>query len=117
MSFEYVEDLKQWCHRNHHVFIKGNRNQDKPSIGCGEEVSNMFYNTLFQFGSILDDPSNTLSIIELIDNTIGYGIYNKDIKDSNWFPIKDEDYYLDAINHVRFLAYIYETRAICYGLP
>ncbi len=106
------KDLKQWCHENYHLFIEGNGKQDKISSDCGEDVNNMFYGPLFEFCSILEDPSNTSSILELFDNVVGKEIYNKDIEYSDWFPIKD-----DAIRHVPFLAYQYETSFICYGVP
>ncbi len=64
--------------------------QDKRSIGYGEDVNNMFYNTLFEFGTIFEDPSNMPSILELFDNAAGKEIFNKDIEDSDWFLIKDE---------------------------
>ncbi len=85
------KDSKQWCHENYRLFIEGYRKQDKPSIGCGKDVNQMFYNPLFQFGQILEDPSNTSSILDLFDDAIGNGIYDKYINDSDWFPIKNEE--------------------------
>ncbi len=83
------KDLKQWCYENCHLFIEENRNQDKPLIGCGEDVNNWFYSPLFEFVIILEDPSNTSSILELFDNAIGKEIYNENFKDSDWFLIED----------------------------
>ncbi len=97
------EDLKQWCHENYLLFIEGNRKQDKPSIGCGEDVKNMFCNPLFEFGKIHEDQSNTFSIIELFDTAIGKEIYTKDVEDSDWFPIKDEHYYMMQSGIFHFL--------------
>ncbi len=77
----------------------------------------MFYNPLFEFDQTLDDQNNTLSILELLDETIGNGIYNKCIEDSDWFPIKDPFCYLHAIDHVPFLAYKYKTSIICNRVP
>ncbi len=111
------KDLKQWCHENYHLFIEGNGKQDKLSMCCGEDVNNMFYNTLIEFGQILEDPSNFFSILELFDNAIGKEIYNEKIEDSDWFPVEDPDYYLDALRNVPFLAYKYKTSVICYRMP
>ena len=82
------KDLKQGCHNNYHLFIEGNRKQDKPSIGCGEDVNNMFYNPLFEFGTILEDLSSTFSIIELFDNAIGKEIYNEEFDTLIGFLLK-----------------------------
>ncbi len=84
------KDLKKWCHKNHHLFIEGNQNQDKMSIVFGEDV----YNPLFEFDQTLEDPSNTLSILELFDEAIDNGIYNECIEESDWFPMEDPYYYL-----------------------
>ncbi len=73
-------DLKQFCHENHHLFIEGSGKQDKLSIGCGEVDNHMFYNHLFEFCSIIRNPSNTSSILELIDDAMGKEIYNKILK-------------------------------------
>ncbi len=43
----------------------------------------MFYNPLFEFDTLLEDPSNTSSILDLFENGIGKENYNKDIKDSD----------------------------------
>ncbi len=40
------KDFNKWCHKNHNLFIKGNQKQNKPSIGFGEDVENIFYNPL-----------------------------------------------------------------------
>ncbi len=72
----------------------------------------MFSNPLFQFGQILEDPSNTFSIKELFDDAVGDGI----CEDSDWFPIANEDFYL-MLKHLPFLAYKYKTSIICYGMP
>ncbi len=77
----------------------------------------MFYNPLFEFSIILEDPRNTSLILELFDNAIGKEFVNKDIKDSDWFPIEDEIYYLDDEMHVPFLSFKYKTNIICYGVP
>ncbi len=101
------KDLKQWCHKKYFLFIERNGKQDKPSIGHGEDVNSIFYNQLF----VLEDPSITSSILELFDNDI-LKIFNKGIEDSDWFPIKDEKYYLDVIRHVPFLSYKYKARSV-----
>ncbi len=88
------KDLKQLYNENCNIFIEGNGKQDKPSFGCREDVNNMFYNPLFEFDKFLVDPSKTFSILMQIDNAIGKEIYNKEIEDSFWFPIKDENYCL-----------------------
>ena len=85
------KELKQWCHENYHLFIEGIGKQDKLSIGCGEDVNQMFYNPLFQFGQIFQDPGIFFTIEELFDDAAGNGIYNKSIEDFDWFPIEDED--------------------------
>ncbi len=77
----------------------------------------MFYNFLFEFGTILEDPSNTSSILELFDHTVGKENLNKDIDDSDWFPIEDGNYYQFAIRHVSFLAYKYKQASFATECP
>ncbi len=77
----------------------------------------MFYDPLFEFGQTLEDPSNTLSILELFNEAVGKVIYDKCIEDSDWSPIEDPYYYLNVISHVPFLACKCKTCIICYGVP
>ncbi len=85
-------------------------------IGCGEVANDMFYNPSFEFVSIISDPSNTSSILELFDDVAG-NMYYKPINDSGYFHIKNKDYYIHTISHVPYLAYQFKTTIICYGLP
>ncbi len=111
------KDLKQLCHENYHLFIEGKGKQNKPSIGYGEDVNNIIYNPLFEFFTILEDPSNKSSTLEPFDNIIGKEIYNNDVEDSDWFPIDVENYHLDAVRHLPFLPYKYKASIICLECP
>ncbi len=48
---------------------------------------------------------------------MGKETYEKNIEDSDYFPIKNEDYYLHAIMHTSFLVYKYKTSISYYGVP
>ncbi len=66
-------------------------------------MNQMFYNPLFEFETILEDPSNASSILELCDDVMGKEIYSKDIADSDYSSIKEKFYFLHAIRHIPFL--------------
>ncbi len=85
-----LRDLKQWCHEYYQLFIQGDGKQVKPSIGCREDVNNMFYNPLFKFGTIIENPCNTSFILKLFDDVVEKN--DQVIDDSDYFPCKNEFY-------------------------
>ncbi len=52
-------------------------------LGC----QYIFYNPIFQFGTILQGPSNTFPILELFNDATGKEIYTN-TEDSDYFPSK-----------------------------
>ncbi len=112
------KDLKKWCHKNIICSLRGTESRTNCQLVM-EKMSTIICHTILCFNLVkpFKDPSNTLSILELFDEAVGNGIYDKCIDDSEWFPIEDPSYYLDVISHIPFLAYKYKTSIICYCVP
>ncbi len=107
------KDLREWCCENYHLFVLGNGIEYEPSVGCGENVSKIYYSPHFDFeGKIQEHPNDSIVIQDLFDTAAGNEIYNPAKRDTRYFPAA-EIHYLDGLKHLPFLAHIYKTSAIC----
>ncbi len=111
------KDLRKWCHESYQLFVQGNRIEDKPSIGCRENVNKTHYNPHFNFeGKIQEYPNDSNVILNLFNASAGNEIYDPVKSDSGYFPASSI-HYLDALKHLTFLSYIYKTSVICCEVP